>query len=199
MSRAVIAKTASAASTMVATSQRRFPAVPWELSGMGQTPGVHSCWCVQPRAFVGMADGIVAAGAQDALRIAMRRVASEVTVDRIRYPLVAAAAGGLRHFQVEGRDTDVVGVEAGSEVEGMKEAVAGLDGILAREVVGRMTVVASGGGMMARLNPGVVLGTHGVAIGARRRVVQQVRVALGVDECISAKTEKSAGQDAESD
>src|SRR5579871_1424864 len=116
---------------------------------------------------LGMSDRAVAARALNAFGATVHHVA----INRRSNVLVAAAAGVLRDLMIEARDLDVVGIASGGEVKRMPEAVVGLHGILADQVVRGVAIVASGRGAMARLHPGVVLGLHHVAVGAGRRIV----------------------------
>ena len=81
------------------------------------------------------------------------------------------------------------------ERERVPEPVEGLRRVLAEEVVRRVAVVADGHGVMARLQPPVVLLVHHVAVGARGRIVRQVRAASGVDEGIEPKADEQPKHD----
>src|SRR5262245_10055591 len=69
----------------------------------------------------------------------------------------------------------------------MPEAVRGLRRVLAEEIRGRVTVVAGGDGVVRRLQPAVVLLAHDMTVGARSRIVGQIRRSLRVNECIDAQ------------
>ena len=125
-----------------------------------------------------MSDGKVAAGALESGGLAVNYVA----VDGGGYVFVAVAAGVLGDLVIELRDLDGVGIPAGGEVEGMPESVVGLDGVFSENVVRGVAVVAGCGPMMARLQPGIVLRLHHVAVGAGGWIVGEVGVSLGVDE-----------------
>jgi len=73
------------------------------------------------------------------------------------------------------------------ECEGMEEAVVGFGQPLSTEVVREMTVVAGRDAVVARLGPSVVVGLHDMAVGARCRVVFEVRGALAVPESKGTK------------
>ena len=125
--------------------------------------------------------------------------ARPVAIDGFRDGLVAPAAGGFRYLEIECRDPNIVGISAGREIEGMEEAVARLDGILTHQVMWRVAIVAGGRGMMGRLDPGVVLRAHGMTVRAGCGVVEQIGVALGVNEGVRTNAEQSAGQETEGD
>src|SRR5579862_3005484 len=90
---------------------------------------------------------------------------------------VAAAAGVFGDPVIELGDLDGVGIPASREVERMPETVVGLHRICAEDVVGRVAIVTGGGGVVARFQPGIVLGTHHMAIGAGGGIVGEVRIA----------------------
>src|SRR4029078_521073 len=123
-----------------------------------------------------MSDGCVAAGALQTFGFTVNYVA----VDGRSDVLVTMTACGLDHLVVEVSNTNVVRVEAGREIEGMKKAVRSLNRVLADNVVWRMAIVAGGDGVVARLDPGVILRLHDVAVGAGLRIVGEIRVAFGV-------------------
>src|SRR4029077_9101069 len=135
-------------------------------------------WLRQGGGSFGVSDGKVASGALESGGFAV----NYVSVDGGGDAFVAVAAGVLGDFVIELRDLDGVGIPAGGEVEGMPESVVGLDGVLAENVVRSVAVVAGRGRVMARLQPGIVLRLHHVAVGAGGRVVGEVGVSLGVAE-----------------
>src|SRR5215472_7624376 len=126
----------------------------------------------------------------EAAGLAMHRVA----IDGVGNGGVATAASGLGNFQIEGGDADVIRVPASGEIEGMKEPVAGFNGIFPGEIVRRVAVIASGSGVVAGLDPSVVLSAHRVAIGAGCGIVQKVRITSGVQEGVSSETYQSPGK-----
>ena|SRR5215472_5763701 len=111
-----------------------------------------------------------------------------ISVDGVGDGLMAAAAGGFGNLQVEGGDADVVRVPASREVKGMEETIAGFDCIFSGEIVRRVAVITGGGGMMAGFDPGIVLRAHGVAVGTGGGVVEEVRIAFGVQEGVRTET-----------
>jgi len=60
-----------------------------------------------------------------------------------------------------------------------------------------VAIVAGGGGAVARFQPGVVLGTHHMAIGAGCGIVGEVRIAFRVDEGVSAEADQKAKSDSD--
>src|SRR3954466_4755729 len=81
----------------------------------------------------------------------------------------------------------------------MEESVGGLDGVLAREIVRRVAVVARGNGMVTALDPGSVVIAHDMAVRTGFRIVGEVGVSLGVNEGIEAEADKEAEENAERD
>ena len=76
---------------------------------------------------------------------------NDVSVDGGRNVFVATPARVLRDLVIELRNLDGVGIPPCSEVERVPEAVVGLDGVFANDVMRRVTVVAGSGGVVARL------------------------------------------------
>lgn len=140
-----------------------------------------------------MSDGEVAAGALESGGLAV----NDVAVDGGGDAFVTMATGVLGDFVVELCDLDGVGIPAGREVEGMPESVVGLDGVFSENVVRGVAVVTGRGRVMARLQPGIVLRAHDVAVGAGGRIVGEVGVSLGVDEGEEAEAEEEAERDSE--
>lgn len=132
---------------------------------------------------LGVSYGGVATRALEALRLAVHHI----SVDGGGDVLVAVPAGVLGDLMIEFSDLDGIGIPAGGEVEGMPEAVIRFDRVLSEDVVGRVAVIAGGCDAMARLQPGVVLRSHHVAIGAGCRIVGEVGVALRVDKGIATQ------------
>jgi hypothetical protein len=77
-------------------------------------------------------------------------------------------------------DLNVVFIAAGGEEKGMPEAVGCLGCILPDEICRGVAVIAGGNASMRRFKPPVVLFAHDVAVGARRRVVGQIRPSPGI-------------------
>ncbi len=92
----------------------------------------------------------------------------------------------------------LVKVSCGERI-GVPEAVIRLDIIFPEKVVRRVTIITSGDRPMARLDPRIVVFSHDVAVGAGRRVIGQIRPALGIKESVAADTESETQNDAEND
>src|SRR5215207_6245179 len=118
-------------------------------------------------------------------------------LDGLHDRFVAGAARALRNFVVELVDADRLVEAAGREVERVPEAVARLGVVLAQQVVRRVAVVAAGDRAVRGLDPAVELLAHDVTVGARLRVVGQVRVAARVDEGEAADADDDAEGDAD--
>src|SRR5579884_2533875 len=119
MSSAVTANTATADRTTVAISQRRFLVGVPESFAMVKLQRLQ----IEPGAFVGMADGIVATRAVHALGT----IVCHVPVDCLGNVPVTAAAGRFRHSEIKIGDADGVRIPPSREVHGMEETVARLD------------------------------------------------------------------------
>src|SRR5581483_3797433 len=117
-----------------------------------------------------MTDGVMTTGTGDVFGATVHSAG----IDGVGNGMVAAAAGRLSDTAVKFGDLYGVRVLAGCEVERMKEAVACLHGVFPDQVVRRVTVIASSGRMMTGFHPGFVLGAHGMAVRACRRIVEQV-------------------------
>src|SRR5688500_10797535 len=79
----------------------------------------------------------------------------------------------------------------------MPEAVVGLDGVLADEIVWRVAVVASRHRMMARLLPAIVMLAHDVAVDAGPRIAAEIRKAFAVTNGIAAGPDRCTNEDAQ--
>ena len=130
-----------------------------------------------------MSDRVVAARALQSLRFSVDHIA----VDCGSNVFVAAAASILGYAVIKARDLDGVGIPSRGEVKRVPESVVRFDGVLADEVVGRVAVVAGGGGVVTRLQPGVVLRAHDVTIDTGFGVVGEIGITLGVDKRVGAK------------
>ena len=119
--------------------------------------------------------------------------------DRGRQLGVARLTSALGYAIVVTFNANVVGKAAGGKCEGMEEAVGGLDRVLAGRIVRRVTVVASGDGVVAALDPGGVIVLHHVTVGAGLRIVGQVGVPSGIDKCIQAQAKRQPGENAHCD
>ena len=92
----------------------------------------------------------------------------------------------------------LVKVSCGERI-GVPEAVIRLDIIFPEKVVRRVTIITSGDRPMARLDPRIVVFSHDVAVGAGRRVIGQIRPALGIKKSVAADTEPETQNDSEND
>src|SRR5579884_2556475 len=184
ISRAVTANTATADRTTVVISQRRFLVGVPESFAMVKLQRLH----IEPGAFVGMADGIVAPRALHALRLAV----CHVPVNRLGDVLVTAAAGRFRHSEIKISDADRVRVVSGREVHRMEETVARLYRVFPGYIGRRVAIVAGRGKMMARLHPTVILRAHGVTVRARDGIILQIGITFGVNKGIGAHADKGS-------
>jgi hypothetical protein len=80
----------------------------------------------------------------------------------------------------------------------MEETVAGLYRVLANEVVRRVAVIAGGRGVMAGLDPAIILRVHHMAVGAGAGIVGKVGVAFSIDKSVSADAKRDAQQSRQS-
>ena len=122
---------------------------------------------------------------------------NRIGVDGIGDGLMASTAGSFGNFQVESGDANVVRVPAGGEVKRMEEAVAGFNGVFSGEIVGRVAIVAGGGGMMAGFDPSIVLRAHGMAVGAGGGIVEEVGIAFGIQEGVRTETNQGTRENSE--
>lgn len=111
-------------------------------------------------------------------------------VDVLHNVFVATPASRFRNFQVKLCDLNVVRILPGREIKRMKKPIACLDRILANQIVGRVTIVAGRSGAVTRLHPRFMLGTHGMAIGAGRGVVEHIRVPLCINKAVPGHTKE---------
>src|SRR3954454_2548572 len=102
---------------------------------------------------------------------------------------VTRLARGFGDAVVVALDLDIVRKSSGGEGKGVEEPVGGLNCVLPSEIVRRVAVVARGDGVMATLDPSVVVVLHDVAVGARRGIVGEVGVSPGVDESVEAEAD----------
>jgi hypothetical protein len=100
--------------------------------------------------------------------------------DRVDNFFVTIAAGLLGDLPAVRLDLNVILVAASGEEKGMPEAVGCLGCILPDEICRGVAVIAGGNASMRRFKPPVVLFAHDVAVGARRRVVGQIRPSPGI-------------------
>ena len=140
-----------------------------------------------------MSDRVMAARTHNAFRAAMCAVAINGSGDAF----VTMATGALHHLMIELSDLDGVWIFAGCEVERMPKPVVCLHRIFPNDVMRSVAVVAGGGVVVAGLYPSVVLLPHHVAVDARRRVVSQIAVTLGIDERVSADADDDSDRNGE--
>ncbi len=76
--------------------------------------------------------------------------------------------------------------------ERMKESVLCLGEIFCQKAMRGMAIIAGGDGPMAGLCPGVEVILHDVTVGARPRIVAQIRRTLRVCESVSADPGRAA-------
>jgi hypothetical protein len=112
---------------------------------------------------------------------------------------VTVAARILGDACVPRGDAYRFGKGAGREIERMPEAVQRFCPVLTEDVMRRVTVVAHGNGAMARLQPGAVLLLHDMAVGARLRIVGEIRGAACVDERETADPERQPQRQTQQD
>jgi hypothetical protein len=109
------------------------------------------------------------------------------SVDSLHNVGVATAAGVFGYIAAGIADLDGVWKISGSEVERVKETVAGFDGVLAGKIMRSMAIVTGGCVLVASLDPAIVLRIHHMAVGAGLRIVGEIGITLGVNKCITAK------------
>lgn len=137
-----------------------------------------------------MPDRPVTAHARDGLGAASRVRPG----DGLRDLRVAFLTSLLGDLQVAFLDLDRLVEAASGEIERMPEAVRSLRRVFIEEICRRMAIVASRHRSVRRLEPAVVLLGHDVAVGARGRIVGQVRRAFGVYEGVDAQAHRRAYQ-----
>src|SRR5262249_2336614 len=108
---------------------------------------------------------------------------------------MAMAAGAFHDFAVEAGDLNCVRVFTGSEVKRVEETVARFDRIFAQEIMRCMAVIARRRPAMTGLDPARVLLVHGVTVGARGGIVQEIGIAFGVNKCVATNADEHADQD----
>ena len=108
--------------------------------------------------------------------------------------LMTATARVFRNFVIEAGDLNRVGISAAGEIKGVPETVIGFYRVFADDIVRRVAIVAGGDGVMAGLQPGIVLRPHHMAVGAGLGIVREIGITLGIDEGIGAKAEGQAQQ-----
>jgi hypothetical protein len=96
--------------------------------------------------------------------------------------LMAFAAGVFGDVVISWFDLNWIGKVACGERKRMPETVIGFAGVFQDEIVRRVAIIADGDTVMARFDPGIEMVLHNVAIGARGRIVREVRTALRINE-----------------
>ena len=124
---------------------------------------------------------------------------NDVAINRRGDRFMTAAAGIFCDLMIELRDLDGVRIASAGEVKGMPESVVRFDRVFSNDVVWRVTVVAGCDRVMARLHPCVVLRLHDVAIGAGGGIVGEIRISLGINECVSSQDNCDAYDDRRQD
>jgi hypothetical protein len=121
--------------------------------------------------------------------------------DRYRFDhlLVAVTARLFRHVAVALGYLYRLMETARGEIIRMPETVRGLCVIFPDEVVRRVAVVAGGDGVMARFLPAVILLVHHVAVGARARIVAQIRVPFSVNKRVRTDPRRQPDSDPDDD
>jgi hypothetical protein len=107
------------------------------------------------------------------------------------------AACAFHDLMIKFGDLDGVWIFAAGEVEGVPEPVVSFDRVFSNDVMRSVAVVAGCGVVMARLDPSIVLLAHDVTIDAGGGIIRKVRVALGIDERVSANADYEAKRDCE--
>src|SRR4051794_16050742 len=100
---------------------------------------------------------------------------------------VARLARRFGDEMVVALDLDIVRKSSGGEGERVEESVCCLDRVLAREIVWGVAIVAHGHGVMATLDPTVVVVLHDVAVGTGCGIVGEVGISPGVNKGVEAK------------
>lgn len=108
-------------------------------------------------------------------------------VDCLYNRLMTIAACTFSDLTIAFCNSQRVRITTGGEIERVPESVTGLRRILPDQVVRSMTVVASRRSVTAAL-PGCEVLAHDVAIGARSRIIGEVRRSLRVTEGEGAET-----------
>lgn len=117
-------------------------------------------------------------------------------IDTSHHGRMTAATGVFRDGFIHLRRLERLVKSTGGEGQRVVESVNTLDRVFPEKVMRRMAVVADRDGVMAGLEPGVVMVLHHVAIRAGGRVVGEIRRPLGIDERIPAQAGGRAAQEA---
>lgn len=95
---------------------------------------------------------------------------------------------------IEPGDLNRVRIFSGGEVKRMKETVSSFHRVFADKVVRRVTVIARRHRMMTGLEPTAVLVIHYMAVGTCTGIIEEIRVAFGVNERVAANPDDDADQ-----
>ena len=114
-----------------------------------------------------MSDGVVAAQATEF----PARGGMVSGVYGLHNVTVASAAGVLGYIATGRSDLDVVWKVSSGKKQRMEESIAGLDGVFARQVMGRVTIIAGGSMFMTPFDPAIVLRIHYMAVCAGLRII----------------------------
>lgn len=120
-------------------------------------------------------------------------------IDIMHDILMTFAARVLRHALAARLHANGIVKMARSEGKRMEKTVIGFSEILSEHVGRRVTIVASRDGTMATLDPAIEMVLHDVTIGARSRIVAQVRRTFCIDESVSAETCRATHHQRDSD
>src|SRR4051812_41698056 len=100
---------------------------------------------------------------------------------------MTGAAGALSHGCIARPDFDVIRKHSGGEPPRVIEAVFHFYGVLANEIMRRMTIVTLGDSMMTRFHPRVVILLHHVTVGASGWIAGEVGVSTGINKGVEAE------------
>ena len=120
-------------------------------------------------------------------------------IDVMHDILMTFSAGILRHAFAARLHANGIVKMARSKGERMKKTVIRFGEILSEHAGWRVAIVAGCDGTMAGFDPTIEMVLHDVAIGARSRIVAQVRRAFCIDESVSAETRRASHHQRDSD
>ena len=138
-----------------------------------------------------MSNGTMAPYARGFIAVVCRRVRPVYRLCQLGVTLVARLFG---YGQIARADLDGFVETARREIEGMPKAIRRLGGVFADQARWRVAIVAGRHRTMRRFQPAVILLVHHMAIGARSRVVSQIRSAFGVNKGVNAHARSQAHQ-----
>jgi hypothetical protein len=120
-------------------------------------------------------------------------------LDRVDNFFMARAAGLFGNLPAERFDLNIVLVATRGEEKRMPKAVGRFRRILADEVCRRVAMVAGRDCAVGRLEPTVEFFAHDVAVRTGRRIVGEIRPALGISESIDADPDSNTDDNSEQD